>query len=420
MSNQPSNEISTTCCVVGGGPAGMMTGFLLARAGIDVVVLEKHSDFLRDFRGDTVHPSTLEVMHELGLLEELLTLPHHEEIQVGGQLGDHFYRIADFSRLPTKCKFIALMPQWDFLNFLAEKAGQHPSFHLHMNAEVTDVLIENERVVGVKARTKDGDLVIKAQLTIGADGRGSIVRDRAGFEVEDIGAPMDVLWFKISRNESDPGYTFGRIKAGVIMIMLNRDDYWQCGFVIAKGKFEQYKQEGIEQFRNRVKDIAPFLEDRLEELIDWDHIKLLTVKIDRLKEWCREGLLCIGDSAHAMSPIGGVGINLAIQDAVAAANILYRPLLDGKLNLDHLHKVQERRHFPTVMTQSLQVLLQTRFVKPTLESTKPLSPPTFLQMMDKHPRLRSIPATIVGIGFRAEHIHCPDNSLKFSGKSKSS
>lgn len=420
MSNTPSNEISTACCVVGGGPAGMMTGFLLARAGIDVVVLEKHGDFLRDFRGDTVHPSTLEVMHELGLLDDFLKLPHHEEIQVGGQVGDQFYRMSDFSKLPTKCKFLALMPQWDFLNFLAEKARQYPSFHLHMNAEAQDVIMQNGRVVGVKARTADGDLAVKAKLTIGADGRSSIVRDRAGFEVEDIGAPMDVLWFKISRKEADPAYTFGRIKAGVILIMLNRDDYWQCGFVIAKGKFDQYKEEGIEQFRKRVTDVAPFLEDRVGELKDWDHVKLLTVKVDRLKDWCREGLLCIGDSAHATSPIGGVGINLAIQDAVATANILYRPLLDGKLSLDHLHKVQERRHFPTVMTQSLQVLLQNRFVKPTLESTKPISPPQLLQMMDRHPRLRSIPATIVGIGFLAEHIHCPDNSLKFSDQSKSS
>src|SRR6266545_2522674 len=314
--------MSVRCCIAGGGPAGMMLGLLLARAGVDVVVLEKHADFLRDFRGDTVHPSTLEVMHELGLLEEFLKLPHQEVRELGGQIGEEFVKLADFSHLPTKCRFIALVPQWDFLDFLAEHARRYLTFKLIMQAEVADLIESEGRVAGVKTKTPDGPLDVYADLVVGADGRGSIVREKAGLEVQGFGAPMDVLWFRLSRKPSDGEQTLGRIVKGKMMVMLNRGDYWQCGYLIRKSEFENIKQRGIDAFRADVLSVAPFLRDRVNELNDWAPIKLLTVRIDRLLKWYRPGLLCIGDAAHAMSPIGGVGINLAIQDAVAAANIL--------------------------------------------------------------------------------------------------
>jgi len=408
MSNEAITEITTTCCVVGGGPAGMMTGFLLARAGIDVVVLEKHGDFLRDFRGDTVHPSTLQLMHELGFLEEFLQRPHTQEHALGAQFGDQFVGLADFSYLRTKCRFIAFMPQWDFLNFLCEKAQRYLSFTLKLNTEVIDLIEENGTIAGVKAKSKDGELHIRAKLTIGADGRSSIVRERAGFEIEDLGAPMDVLWLRLSRKETDPKQVLGRISAGVILIMLNRDQYWQCGFVIPKGNLDQLKAEGLDKFRKRLTAVAPFVADRVKEVKSWDDLKLLTVKLDRLKKWHRQGLLCIGDSAHAMSPIGGVGINLAIQDAVATANILFHPLLNGYLIETHLRNVQERRMFPTVMTQRLQALIQRKFVQRTLASNKPIAMPWLAGLFSRFPILRAIPAHVIGIGFRAEHIHSPD------------
>jgi 2-polyprenyl-6-methoxyphenol hydroxylase-like FAD-dependent oxidoreductase len=406
--NDGITELTTKCCVVGGGPAGMMLGFLLARAGVDVVVMEKHGDFLRDFRGDTVHPSTLELMHELGLLDELLKRPHSEVAQLGAEIGNDFMPIADFSYLPTRCKFIALMPQWDFLNFLSEHAKTYSTFTLKMKSEATGLLEENGRVVGVKATTESGELNVRADLVVGADGRGSIIRQSAGFEVEDLGAPMDVLWFRFSRKSSDPPQTVGRINIGVIFIMLNREDYWQCGYVIAKGKLEQLKQEGLDKFREKIIAVAPFTADRVDELKDWDQIKLLTVKVDRLHKWFRDGLLCIGDSAHAMSPIGGVGINLAVQDAVATANILYEPLLRRACSEVELQKVQKRRTFPTKMTQGMQVFLQRKFVTQALESTKLIKLPWFVRLIAAIPILHAIPAAVVGIGFRAEHIHSPD------------
>jgi 2-polyprenyl-6-methoxyphenol hydroxylase-like FAD-dependent oxidoreductase len=408
MNNDGITELTTKCCVVGGGPAGMMLGFLLARAGVDVVVMEKHGDFLRDFRGDTVHPSTLELMHELGLLDELLKRPHQEVAQLGAEIGNDFMPIADFSYLPTRCKFIALMPQWDFLNFLSEHAKTYSTFALRMKSEATGLLEENGRVVGVKATTESGELHVRADLIVGADGRGSIIRQSAGFEVEDLGAPMDVLWFRLSRKSSDPPQTVGRINIGVIFIMLNRGDYWQCGFVISKGKLEQLQKQGLDKFRDRIVEVAPFTADRVDELKDWDQIKLLTVKVDRLQKWYREGLLCIGDSAHAMSPIGGVGINLAVQDAVATANILYEPLLRRACSEVDLQKVQKRRTFPTKMTQGMQVFLQRKFVAHTLESQELIKLPWFVRLIAAIPILHAIPAAIVGIGFRAEHIHSPD------------
>ena len=400
-------KISTQCCIAGGGPAGMMLGFLLARAGVDVVVLEKHADFLRDFRGDTVHPSTLEVMHELGLLEEFLKLPHDEVRRLGGQIGDDFLQLADFSHVPTKCKFIALVPQWDFLDFIADHARQYSTFKLIMQAEVVDVMDDGGRFAGVRAQTPDGALEVYADVTIGADGRGSIVRDRAGLETQEFGAPMDVLWFRLSRKDSDGEQTLGRIVNGKMMVMLNRGEYWQCGYLIRKGEFENIKARGVEQFRQDVVAVAAFVADRVSELRDWDPIKLLTVRIDRLVKWYRPGLLCIGDAAHAMSPIGGVGINLAIQDAVAAANILAERLSRDTVSIADLERVQLRREFPTWMTQRLQVFLQNNVIHRVLGNPDFHLPPV-MKLFNRWPFLRRIPARIVGIGFRAEHVHTRD------------
>ncbi len=328
-----------------------MLGFLLARAGVEVVVLEKHGDFFRDFRGDTIHPSTLELMYELGLVDEFLRRPHQEQSQIGGEINGFAVTIADFSHLPTHCKFIAFMPQWDFLNFLAEKGKQYPQFHLRMETEAIDLLEENGRVSGVRTRTPQGELEIRAVLTVGADGRHSTVREKSGFEVIDLGAPMDVLWMRMTRQASDPTQTLGRFQAGKILITLNRGEYWQCAYVIPKGTFDAVREKGLPSFRQDIADVAPFLAGRTEEIADWSDVKLLTVAVDRLPQWSRTGLLCIGDSAHAMSPVGGVGINLAIQDAVAAANILWSSLLRGAVSDRQLRRVQRRRTFPTRMTQ---------------------------------------------------------------------
>jgi 2-polyprenyl-6-methoxyphenol hydroxylase-like FAD-dependent oxidoreductase len=396
-------KITCKCCVAGGGPAGMMLGFLLARAGVDVVVLEKHADFLRDFRGDTVHPSTLEVMHELGLLEDFLKLPHDEVRQLGGRIGPDFLQLADFSHLPTKCKFIALVPQWDFLDFLADHARQYPTFKLIMEAEVVDVIDNQGRIAGVKAKTPDGELGVYADLTVGADGRGSIVRDQAGLESQKFGAPMDVLWFRLSRKDSDGEQTLGRIVDGKMMVMLNRGYYWQCGYLIRKDEFENIKTRGLEQFRKDVVSVAPFVSNRMNELGDWEPIKLLTVRIDRLVKWYRPGLLCIGDAAHAMSPIGGVGINLAIQDAVAAANILWERLSRNTVSIADLERVQLRREFPTRMTQRLQVFLQNNVIHRVLGNPE-FRLPSAMKLFNRWPILRRIPARVVGIGFSAEHV----------------
>ena len=382
----------------------MMLGFLLARAGVDVQVLEKHADFLRDFRGDTVHPSTMEVMYELGILEEFLKRPHQEVRELSGQVGSEMVPIADFTHVPTHCKFIALMPQWDFLNFIAEEAKQYPGFHLRMRAEVTDLIRENGRVAGVRAKTPDGPLEIRAELTIGADGRHSVVRESAGLKVIDLGTPIDVLWMRLSRKASDGGQTFGHIEAGKMLMMLDREEYWQCAFVIAKGGFEEVKRKGIEAFREEIVELSPFLADRVAELKGWEDISVLTVAVDRLARWHLPGLLCIGDAAHAMSPVGGVGINLAIQDAVAAANLLSAKLREGKVSGSDLHAVQKRRMFPTRATQWLQVGAQNRIIRPVLASTKPISLPWVLKLVRRWPVLRRIMPRIVGVGFRPEHV----------------
>ena len=396
------------CCVVGGGPAGMMLGLLLARAGVDVVVLEKHGDFLRDFRGDTIHPSTLELLYELGLLDKFLKRPHQEAREVHGVIGGVEVPVADFSHLPTRCKFVAFMPQWDFLDFVAAEARRYPAFRLKMEAEVVDLLEADGRVVGVRAHTPEGPLEVRAGLTVGADGRRSTTRARAGLDVVDLGAPIDVLWMRLSRRPGDPGLPLGRFDRGKIFVMFERGDYWQCGYVIRKGGNDELRQRGLEAFRADIVDIAPFLHDRVAELANWDDVKLLTVAVDRLKCWYRPGLLCLGDAAHAMSPIGGVGINLAIQDAVAAANILARPLRDGTVSTDDLQKVQRRRMFPTRLTQWVQVQIQNRVIGRVLGGDgATLTLPWPVKLLRRWPLLRRIPARLIGLGFRPEHVRSP-------------
>ena len=399
-----AERIFVRCCIVGGGPAGMMLGYLLARAGVQVLVLEKHADFLRDFRGDTIHPSTLEVMSELGLLEEFLKLPQQKVYELAAQVGEMRVTIADFRHLPTHCRFIALMPQWDFLNFLAEQAARFPNFALRMETEVTGLVQESGRVMGVLANTPHGAIEVRADLVVGADGRTSIVREQAGLKVEDLGAPMDVLWFRLTRSPDDPVATMGRFDAGRIFIMINRGEYWQCGYVIAKGRFEQMRRHGFEIFREEIGGLALLPSERIGRLRTWDDVKLLTVRVDRLLEWHRPGLLCIGDAAHAMSPVGGVGINLAIQDAVAAGNILFKPLRQGEVTGDPLRRIQKRRELPTRVTQWLQVMVQRRIIARVLSETKPLKPPVAARLLARFPFLRRIPARVVGLGIRPEHV----------------
>jgi 2-polyprenyl-6-methoxyphenol hydroxylase-like FAD-dependent oxidoreductase len=388
----------------------MMLGFLLARSGVDVMVLEKHGDFLRDFRGDTIHPSTLELMHELGILEDFLKRPHQKVQELAGKIGGETVKIADFTHLPTRCKFLVFMPQWEFLNFILEQGKRYSGFHVKMQAEVTDLIEHNGRIVGLTAKTPDGPTEVRALLTVGADGRRSTVRERAGFQVIDLGAPMDVLWMRLSRRATDPGQTLGHVAAGRFFIMIDRGDYYQCGFVIPKDGINEIRERGIEKFREEITRLEPLLRDRVEELRDWNDISLLTVKVDRLRRWWRPGLLCIGDAAHAMSPVGGVGINLAIQDAVAAANILAAKLVAGSASDDALDAVQQRRDFPTRATQRLQLLVQNRVVRRVLGTTAPLTLPWPLKLPQRFPLLRRIPARMIGMGFRPERIQTPDNS----------
>jgi 2-polyprenyl-6-methoxyphenol hydroxylase-like FAD-dependent oxidoreductase len=382
----------------------MMLGLLLARAGVDVVVLEKHADFLRDFRGDTIHPSTLEVMHELGLLERLLALPHQKIERLGVAIGDEILPVADFTHLPTRCRFIALMPQWHFLDFLAREAAHAPTFALRMRAEVTDLIHEGGAIVGVRATGPDGALTIRARLVVGADGRTSLVRKRARLPVEELGAPIDVLWFRLSRRQSDGLETMGRVAAGRFLVMIDRGDYWQCGFVIPKGTIDRLRAAGLEAFRADVTSVVPFVADRIHEIEKWDDVKLLTVQVNRARHWSRPGLLCIGDAAHAMSPVGGVGINLAIQDAVAAAKLLAAPLRTGRVTPADLAAVQRRREWPTRVTQRLQMVAQEGVVRPVLDRTRPIAPPLALRLLGQFPILQRLPARLVGLGVRPEHV----------------
>ncbi len=404
----PTETLTTRCCIAGGGPAGMMLGFLLARSGVDVLVLEKHADFLRDFRGDTIHPSTLEVMHELGLLEDFLKRPHQEVRELTALIGDERVVLADLTHLSTHCRFIAFMPQWEFLSFLAEQAKRYPSFALRMQAEITDLIEEGGVVTGLRAKTPDGSLDVNASLVVGADGRHSAVRDLAGLQVEDLGAPMDVLWLRLSKRPEDTSQALGRIDAGRLFVMLDRGEYWQCAFVIPKGGFNELRRHGLPAFRAAIVALNAALADRVHELASWDDVKLLTVAVDRLKRWYRPGLLCIGDAAHAMSPVGGVGINLAIQDAVAAANILALPLRAGAVPEALLRQVQRRREWPTRSMQAVQIFIQTRIISNVLALRRQPRTPLVVKLLNSVPWLRRIPARLIGQGFRPEHVRIPE------------
>jgi 2-polyprenyl-6-methoxyphenol hydroxylase-like FAD-dependent oxidoreductase len=397
--------IRAQCCIAGGGPAGMMLGFLLARAGVTVVVLEKHGDFLRDFRGDTVHPSTLTVMHELGLLDEFLKLPHHRIAHFTGTFGGTPVQIADLTHLPVPAPFIAMMPQWDFLDFLASHGRAFSDFTLLMNADAEGVIEEGGRIVGVRAAVDGEPEEIRADLVVGADGRHSTIRAALGLQVQDIGAPMDVLWFRISHKGGDPSEVLGRFDPGSILVMLDRGDYWQCAFIIPKGAAERVRAEGIEKVRATIARLAPEVADRLGELRTIDDLKLLTVGVDRLKTWWKPGALCIGDAAHTMSPIGGVGINIAVQDAVAAANILAAPLREGRLSDADLAAVQARRLFPARATQAVQVFLQNGIIAPSLTAAgRRMKVPLFLRLLQWFPILRRLPARLIALGVRPEHV----------------
>jgi 2-polyprenyl-6-methoxyphenol hydroxylase-like FAD-dependent oxidoreductase len=402
------SALATRCCVAGGGPAGMMLGLLLARAGVEVVVLEKHADFLRDFRGDTIHPSTLNVLADLGLLDRFLRLPHQRVETLTGFVEDEPFTVADFRRLRVAHPFIAMIPQWDFLDFLAEAAARFPAFRLIRRAEVKSLLRRDGLVTGVLAETPEGPLEIMADLVVGADGRRSTVREAAGLPVERLGAPIDVMWFRLSRKETDGSATGGRFSASGLFVTIFRGDYWQCALVIPKDGADAVRREGLDAFKARVARLAPFAADgRLDEVLDWDKVSVLSVAVDRLTRWRAPGVLCIGDAAHAMSPIGGVGINLAIQDAVAAANLLAAKLRDGPVGEADLERVQRRRMFPTRVTQAMQVMVQDRVISPVIASRGRLTPPLALRLARRFPGLTAIPARLVGVGVRPERVSAP-------------
>ena len=397
-------ERNVTCCIAGGGPAGMMLGVLLARAGVDVLVLEKHRDFLRDFRGDTIHPSTLQVMEELGWLDEFLQLPHQKVPDLVARFGQTPFKIADFSHLPVKAPYIAMMPQWDFLEFLARKAKAYPHFKIAMHTEATDLVINTGRVTGVTARDPGGPLKISADLVVAADGRGSTLRPAAGFTAQNFGAPMDALWFSLARQATDTTQTQARFDAGRIFVMLNRGDYWQCAFVIPKNGDEKIRAEGLAAFRSKVAPLLPFDGERASGIASFDDVKLLRVQVDRLAKWCRPGFLCIGDAAHAMSPVGGVGVNLAVQDAVASANLLAEPLREKRLTLADLEAVQARRDFPTRVTQRIQLTMQNAMIAPALANSGQVRAPLLMRMIAGIPGLNRLPARVIGLGVRPEHV----------------
>jgi 2-polyprenyl-6-methoxyphenol hydroxylase-like FAD-dependent oxidoreductase len=399
-----ATSITTKCCIAGGGPSGLMLGFLLARAGVDIVVLEKHGDFLRDFRGDTIHPSTLELIGELRLIDEFLKQPHRKVDRLTGLVGDTQIRVADFTGLRTTYKFIVLMPQWDFLNFLSRHGQRYAGFRLMMKTEATGLLEHGGRVIGLRAISESGPVEVRADLVVAADGRQSTLRERAGLRVIDLGAPMDVLWTRISRRPDDRADAFGHIEAGRILVMLDRGEYWQCAFVIPKGSAAELRKKPIDDFCHMILDLSPWLGERVNEIKSWDDVKLLTVAVDRLSQWWRPGLLCIGDAAHAMSPIGGVGINLAVQDAVAAANILAEPLRAGSLSSDYLARVQARREWPTRVTQQIQLIIQNRIIRRVLTGSQRPEAPRVAKLLNWIPILQRIPARVIGIGVRPEHI----------------
>jgi 2-polyprenyl-6-methoxyphenol hydroxylase-like FAD-dependent oxidoreductase len=400
--------LKVRCCIVGGGPAGMMLGYLFGRAGIDVVVLEKHADFFRDFRGDTVHPSTLQVMDELGLIDGFLKLPHQRLQKMDGLFGGATVRIADLSRLHVKYPFIAFMPQWDFLNFLRESGERFSSLKVMMNTEAVDLIRRGDAIAGVRAKTPEGMIDIEADLTVGCDGRHSLVRERAGLEVEEIGAPMDVLWFRAGKAPDEKEHLFARLDPGKMMVTFDRGDYWQCAYVIAKGQYDAVKARGLQALLDDVVRMAPVLKAGIAEVKSWDDVKLLTVAINRLKRWTRPGLLCIGDAAHAMSPVGGVGVNLAVQDAVATANILAAKLMQGYRSEEELDEVRKRREFPVRMTQRMQVVMQNNIISMALKpGGEPLRVPFAIRLVTAMPWLQGITARFIGIGVRPEHVRSP-------------
>jgi 2-polyprenyl-6-methoxyphenol hydroxylase-like FAD-dependent oxidoreductase len=415
MGDTMAEALNIRCCIAGGGPAGMMLGLLLARAGVDVLVLEKHADFLRDFRGDTVHPSTLQVIHELGLLDKFLARPHDRVSEMRAMVGDTELVLASFKRLRLRCQFIAMMPQWEFLDFVRDEAETFPGFRLLQNAEVTGVSEEGGCVTGVQVTTPDGPLQVKADLVVGADGRRSTVRAAAGLVVRDLGAPIDVLWMRLPKLPGDPSTSGGRITTGIFLAMIDRGSYWQCAYVIPKGGIEAVRARGLQAFKADMVKVAPLFADRMDALAGWDDVKLLSVTVDRLERWYKPGLLCIGDAAHAMSPVGGVGINLAVQDAVAAANVLAAPLADahvGKAALTpFLAQVEKRRLLPTRLTQAAQVAVQNRVLSPVLAGrgidAPPMTPPWPLRLMQRFPVLQALPAYAVGVGVRPEHVRSP-------------
>jgi 2-polyprenyl-6-methoxyphenol hydroxylase-like FAD-dependent oxidoreductase len=401
--------IHVRCCIVGGGPAGMMLGYLLGRAGVETLVLEKHADFFRDFRGDTVHPSTLQVMDELGLIDGFLKLPHQKLQKMEGMFGDERIRVADLSHLRVKYPYVAFMPQWDFLNFLRESGNRFPSLKVMMNANASDLVWAGDRVIGVKVDTPGGPLEIRADLTVGCDGRHSVVRQSAKLEVEEIGAPMDVLWFRVGRRVDEDESLFARIQTGKMLVTFDRGDYWQCAYVIPKGQFDVVKARGLDAFRSDVITMAQVLASGISDVKSWDDVKLLTVAINRLKHWTRPGLLCIGDAAHAMSPVGGVGVNLAIQDAVATANLLAARLLARGCPSEHeLDAVRRRREFPVRMTQAMQVVVQNKIISVAIRrGHQPIRIPMFMRLVNALPWLQGITARFVALGIRPEHVHSP-------------
>ena len=394
------------CCIAGGGPAGMMLGYLMARAGVRTVVLEKHADFLRDFRGDTVHPSTLRIMDELGLLDEFLQRPHQRLEVIGGWFGEQHVQLGDFRGLPARYAFIAMMPQWEFLDFIADEARKLPTFTLRTRANVTGLIEDAGRVVGVRGTSAEGgDFEIRAELTVGCDGRHSTVRAAAGLAVEDLGAPIDVRWFRVRRDPAELDNSLARIAPGHFVVTIDRGDYWQCAFVIAKGGADALRARPIEEFRAQVVAAGPLLAAHIAEGVrSWDDVKLLTVAVDRLRQWSKPGLLCIGDAAHAMSPIGGVGINLAVQDAVAAARLLARPLRERRIVLADLQRVQQRREWPMKVVQGMQLAMQDRLIRPILATSAPVRMPWFLRLLGRFALLRRIPAWFIGVGVRPEHV----------------
>jgi 2-polyprenyl-6-methoxyphenol hydroxylase-like FAD-dependent oxidoreductase len=398
------NTIQTRCCIAGGGPAGIMLGYLLARSGIDVFVLEKWPDFFRDFRGDTIHPSTMEILAELGILDDFLKLPHNKTRQMVGHFGGAPVVLADFSRLKVRCPYIAFIPQWDFLNFLSGKAKAFPQFHLMMSTEATDLIGEGGRVIGVRAKNTEGEFDIRAELVVGADGRHSTIREKSQLRVEDLGAPIDVLWFRVPRARSDDDQSLAYLDYGHALVTLDRGDYWQCAYLIEKGGFDAIKAAGLDTFHDSVAQFVPFLKDAVKEVDSWDKVKLLSVAVDHVLDWSKDGLLLVGDAAHAMSPMGGVGINVALHDAVAAGNILVPAFRQGTPQLSTLKAVQRRREKPVRQMQRLQVFLQDRIFKPLLRRQEHIRTPWFITFLTSMPILRNIPARIIGMGFQPEHV----------------